>query len=247
MQKHSDTSTGGIMKDPGHANLSHAECRRLLKLVDVEDLKKRLLATRQDCMPYADVIKLLQKMQIGATNAEAAAILQMLDVTGVVLILRSIVFFRPDKVSILRVAELIARALPLSVAEQIDPRREELQKLEKEKMEIDNTAQKQVRRMLWAGFGALSLQSLLFFRLTFWDLSWDVMEPITFFVTSSAVLAGLLFFIFTRREPSYQDLMHTLFSMKQEKLIKKSKFDAERLKQLQMMHCCWSSSPHEHH
>ncbi|KAI5072458.1 hypothetical protein GOP47_0012564 [Adiantum capillus-veneris] len=245
MQKrHTGTYSSGPTKgihDSGRANLSVEERQRMLKLVDLEDLKKRLRSTGQDCMPYVDALKLLQEIGIGATNAEADAMLQRLDSTGVILILRNMVFVRPDKV-----AELIASALPLSLAGDNDPRREELWKLEKEKEEIDKAAQKQVRRMLWTGFGVLSLQSLIFFRLTFWDLSWDVMEPITFFVTSSAVLAGLLFFIFTRREPSYQDLTHMLFSIKQEKLMKKNKFDAERLKQLQIMHCCLPP-PHDHH
>lgn len=121
----------------------------------------------------------------------------------------------------------------MSLIPEGDPRRKELEQLEKEKEEIDRIAHRKARNVIWGVFGGLTLQSILFFRLTFWDLSWDVMEPITFFVTSTGLIGGLVFFIFTHREPSYQDFMHTMFSNKQRKLMSKRKFDIERFKELQ--------------
>ena len=35
-----------------------------------------------------------------------------------------------------------------------------------------------VRAILWAGLAGFMLQWALFLRLTFWELSWDVMEPV---------------------------------------------------------------------
>lgn len=139
--------------------------------------------------------------------------------------------------------------MPLPLAVQEDPRNREYAQLLKEKDEIDQIAHKQVRSMLWGALGALSVQSMLFFRLTFWELSWDVMEPICFFVTSSSLLAGFFFFVITKRDPSYHDFMDTLFSSKQRKLIKKKKFDVKRFQELQVLCCLPSShnsSNHQH-
>ena len=133
----------------------------------------------------------------------------------------------------MQLAGLLANALPISSIPEYDPRRKEFELLEKEKEEIDKIAHKKARHVIWGVFGGLTFQSLLFFRLTFWDLSWDVMEPITFFVTSAGLIGGLMFFIFTHREPSYQDFMHTMFSNKQKKLMTKRNFNLERFKELQ--------------
>ncbi|KAH7352888.1 hypothetical protein KP509_19G069100 [Ceratopteris richardii] len=198
-------------------NLSEEERRRLLSLVDTEDLRKRLL------------------------NAEASAVLHRLNSSGVILLLRNIVFVRPDKV-----AQLMESVLPLTLRGEHDEQTAELRRLEHEKARIDEEAHRKVRRLLWISFGALSLQSILFFRLTFWDLSWDVMEPITFFVSSTAVLAGLLFFIYTRREPSYVDFLQSLYHIAERGIIKKRNFDLSRLEHLQRLRFCGPPPPSQH-
>ncbi|KAI5082782.1 hypothetical protein GOP47_0002525 [Adiantum capillus-veneris] len=168
------------------------------------------------------------------SNAETRKLLKLIKVRLLQMprLKRHRAFLEPDKV-----AELLAKTMPFHLASENDPRIEELAQLQKEKEEIDRTAQKQVRKMLWGALGGFTLQSAIFFRLTFWDLSWDVMEPITFFVTSSSLLAGFFFFVLTHRDPSYHDLMNTLLSNKQQKLMKKKHFNVERFKQLQVQ-CC---------
>ncbi|MCO5601432.1 hypothetical protein L7F22_055553 [Adiantum nelumboides] len=221
--------------------LSHAETRKLLKLVKVDDFKKLLLGTGNHCMPVDEVLKLCKKAGAATTDAEAEEVTRNLDEAGVILLFRNRVFLEPDKV-----AELLAKTMPFHLASEDDPRVEELAQLQKEKEEIDRLAHRQVRNMLWGALGAFTLQSVVFFRLTFWDLSWDVMEPITFFVTSSSLLAGFFFFVLTHRDPSYQDLMKTLLSNKQEKLMKKRHFNVERLKELQVQ-CCVPSHENQMH
>lgn len=128
------------------------------------------------------------------------------------------------------------RAVPLSPISEDDPRREELQQLQKKKEELDALAHKQVRRILWSGLGFLIIQVSLFFRLTFWEFSWDVMEPIAFFATTAGLLAGYAYFLFTSRDPTYQDLMMRLFLSRQRKLFKKHQFNMDRYNELQK-HC----------
>lgn len=128
---------------------------------------------------------------------------------------------------------MIRRAVPLALTSENDPVREELKKLQEEKEEIDVLAHKQVRRILWFGLGFGVTTVGMFFRLTFWEFSWDVMEPIAFFTTTTGLVVGYAYFLVTSRDPTYQDLLKRLFLSRQRKLCKKHKFDIERFKELQ--------------
>lgn len=131
-----------------------------------------------------------------------------------------------------QVVELVRRSVPLALTPEDDPRREELQRLQERKEEIDRQAHRQVRLILWSGLGVAIMQVGLFFRLTFWEFSWDVMEPIAFFTTASGLVIGYAYFMITSKDPTYQDLMKTLFLSRQRKLIKKYQFDLNRFKEL---------------
>lgn len=132
-----------------------------------------------------------------------------------------------------QVVDLVRRAMPLALLPDDDPRMDELKKLQERKAELDVMAHKQVRNILWGGLGFSMLQVGLFFRLTFWEFSWDVMEPIAFFTTTTGVVLGYAYFLFTSRDPTYQDLMKRLFLRRQKKLIKKHSFDIARFMELQ--------------
>lgn len=129
---------------------------------------------------------------------------------------------------------MVRRAMPVALLpNDDDPRLDELKKLQEKKDKLDTMAHKQVRHILWGGLGFSLLQVGLFFRLTFWEFSWDVMEPITFFTTTTGVIIGYAYFLFTSRDPSYQDMMKRLFLRRQKKLIQKHSFDIGRFSELQ--------------
>ncbi|GER54604.1 hypothetical protein STAS_32204, partial [Striga asiatica] len=205
---------GGGDRGDGQNAMTHAEAKRLMRLVNVEELKEKLGVERKEVIPYAELLKACEG--IGAANSadEAAAFARVLDEAGVVLLFRDRVYLHPDKKT---------RA------------KDELRKLEEKKEEIDMLAHKQVRRILWAGLGLAMVQVGLFFRLTFWELSWDVMEPIAFFTTTSSIVLGYAYFLFTSRDPSYQDLLKRLFLSRHRKLVKKYNFDIKRFVELQRM------------
>lgn len=129
--------------------------------------------------------------------------------------------------------DLVKLAMPIALTPEDDPMREELRILQEKKEQIDVQAHKQVRRILWGGLGISILQLALFFRLTFWEFSWDVMEPIAFFTTTTGLILGYGYFLMTSRDPSYQDLMKRLFLSRQRKLFLKRNFDVHRFKELQ--------------
>ncbi|KAJ6859576.1 calcium uniporter protein 6 [Populus alba x Populus x berolinensis] len=206
-----------------------AEARRLMRLVNVEALKMKLGLETKEIIPYSDLLEACQSMGIARSYDEAVTFARVLDDAGVVFLFGDKVYLHPDKV-----VYLIRRAVPLALTPEDDPAREELKILQGKKEEIDVLAHKQVRRILYSGLCLALLQVGLFFRLTFWEFSWDVMEPIAFFGTAGSIVIGYAYFLITARDPTYQDLMKRLFLSRQRKLFKKLNFDVERFKELQL-------------
>ncbi|KAK3039852.1 hypothetical protein RJ639_028245 [Escallonia herrerae] len=219
---------GGGVGEEGGDTISFGEAKKLMRLVNVEALKLKLGTEGKEVIGYSELIEACKSMGVAKSTDEAAAFARVLDEAGVVLLFRDKVYLHPDKV-----VDLVRKAVPLALTPEDDPRREELKKLQEKKEEIDMLAHKQVRRILWTGLGLSLVQVGLFFRLTFWEFSWDVMEPITFFTTTTGIVIGYAYFLFTSRDPSYQDLMKRLFLSRQRKLIKKHNFDLDRFTELQ--------------
>lgn len=137
-----------------------------------------------------------------------------------------------SKLCLLQVAKAIQELIPVPEAKLNDPRRKELEDMENQKTEIGKKAESLVRKELWGGLGFLVLQTAGFMRLTFWELSWDVMEPICFYVTSAYFMAGYAFFLRTSIEPSFEGFYRSRLIAKQKKLTKLHNFDIERYNQL---------------
>lgn len=135
-----------------------------------------------------------------------------------------------------QVAKVLGGLIPLQgTANLHDPRRRELEELEKQKALIDTKADSLVRRELWGGLAYLVLQTAAFMRLTFWELSWDVMEPICFYVTSIYFMGCYAFFLRTSKEPSFEGFYQSRFHAKQKKLMKVHKFDIHKYNELRTM------------
>ncbi|KNA09618.1 hypothetical protein SOVF_152080 [Spinacia oleracea] len=198
-----------------------------MRLVNVEALKNKLGEQGKEVIGYSELLKTCESMGVVRSVDEAAAFAKVLDDAGVVLLFRDKVYLHPDKV-----VELVRSSVPLALTPEDDPRRAELQRLQERKEEIDRQAHRQVRLILWSGLGVAVMQVGLFFRLTFWEFSWDVMEPIAFFTTATGLVIGYGYFMITSKDPTYQDLMKTLFLSRQRKLFKKYQFDVDRFKEL---------------
>jgi len=84
-------------RDGGEEDVTAAEARRLMRLANVEALKRRL--GDGEVIPYADLLRACQDSGAARTRAEAAALAGALDEAGVVLLFRDRVYLRPDKVS----------------------------------------------------------------------------------------------------------------------------------------------------
>ncbi|XP_030513388.1 calcium uniporter protein 3, mitochondrial [Rhodamnia argentea] len=213
--------------------LTVEDARKLMKVAQVEMVKSRLREVGETWVSYPELVRICG--EACADPDEGLRLARTLDETGNVVVLGKMVLLRPELVR-KAIEGLMQPPLPT-------PRCEELEELEKQKAEIDREAKSLARRELWLGLGYLVVQTAGFMRLTFWELTWDVMEPICFYLTSGYFMLGYAFFLRTSREPSFEGFFQSRFAAKQEKLMRARGFDARRYDELLKAYRTSSPSP----
>jgi hypothetical protein len=89
------------------------------------------------------------------------------------------------------------------------------------------------RRIMWGGAMAFAgTQLAVISRLTYFDLDWDVMEPVTYFLGTGTALLFYGWMLYYRTEHSYVDCDTRLINRKVQKLLKKNQFDFQKYRQL---------------
>lgn len=74
----------------------------------------------------------------------------------------------------------------------------------------------------------MSVQTIVVTRLTFWDLSWDVMEPICYINSFALSALGVYWFAFTKVDPAYNNVMSHLRRSRFAKFARKYQLDMTR-------------------
>ncbi|CAH1793900.1 unnamed protein product [Owenia fusiformis] len=74
----------------------------------------------------------------------------------------------------------------------------EIEPLEKSKLNLELYSKKRVNRLAWMGLGMMGIQFGLFARLTWWEYSWDIMEPVTYFATYATSMAMFAYYCVTK-------------------------------------------------
>ncbi|XP_053674533.1 calcium uniporter protein, mitochondrial, partial [Anopheles nili] len=90
---------------------------------------------------------------------------------------------------------------------------EKLGPLEVKKTELDLKAARKTNALTWVGLGLMSVQFGVLARLTWWEYSWDIMEPVTYFVTYGTAMAAYAYFVLTKQEymlPDVKDRQHLI-------------------------------------
>uniref|UniRef100_A0A0E0CXK4 Calcium uniporter protein C-terminal domain-containing protein n=1 Tax=Oryza meridionalis TaxID=40149 RepID=A0A0E0CXK4_9ORYZ len=212
------------------------EARKVARAAEMEVARARLRSNAQSVVSGSEFAALCVDIAGGAEGGRRLA--RALDDSGVVIVLGDAVFLRPDMI-----AKAIGNMIPATAhatraaASVVEVRKkreeeEELRAMGEEKAGIDAAAAAQVRRELWCGLGLLAAQTLGFMRLTFWELSWDVMEPVCFYVTSLYFMSGYAFFMRTSTEPSFEGFYRSRLASRQRRLMRARRFDVARYEAL---------------
>ncbi|KGN62066.1 calcium uniporter protein 2, mitochondrial [Cucumis sativus] len=217
--------------------LTVEDARKLLRVTRMEMVKRDLREIQKSWVPYSEFVRVC--CQGCDDSDQGLEIAQMLDESGTVIVLGNVVYLRPEQVT-----KAIEGLIPLPSVIPNDAIRKEFEAMEIQKAAIDKRAETLTRRELWCGLGFLVAQTAAFMRLTFWELTWDVMEPICFYVTSGYFIAGYTFFLKTSKEPSFEGFFQSRFSTKQKRLMKLQNFDIARYNKLRRA-CFPNSSAQE--
>ncbi|XP_060571463.1 calcium uniporter protein, mitochondrial-like [Ruditapes philippinarum] len=85
---------------------------------------------------------------------------------------------------------------------------------------------------MYVGSTLMGLQFGFFARLTWWEYSWDVMEPVTYFATYAAIIGMYAYYTVCAQEYNYVDAWDREFINKFYKLARKEGFDIEEYNRL---------------
>ncbi|XP_044750945.1 calcium uniporter protein, mitochondrial isoform X1 [Coccinella septempunctata] len=119
------------------------------------------------------------------------------------------------------------------IVREIENVKQELLPFENQIRDLEVIAEKRGNWLSWAGLGFMSVQFGILARLTWWEYSWDIMEPVTYFVTYGTAMAMYSYYVLTKEEyilPSVTDRQKLLVLHNK---AKKMGLDLQRYNQLQ--------------
>ncbi|KAM4604023.1 calcium uniporter regulatory subunit MCUb, mitochondrial-like [Polymixia lowei] len=116
--------------------------------------------------------------------------------------------------------------------ERLDRLKQELSPLEKMKAQLSRKAEFQSSRAVWAGLAMLSVQGGALAWLTWWVYSWDVMEPVTYFITYATSIGVFSYYVLTKQDYVYPDAKDRQFLHYFYKGAKKKHFNVDKYNEL---------------
>lgn len=67
------------------------------------------------------------------------------------------------------------------------------------KEELSKKAERRTTWVAWGGMAYMATQFGILARLTWWEYSWDIMEPVTYFITYGTAMVMYAYFLLTRQ------------------------------------------------
>jgi len=115
---------------------------------------------------------------------------------------------------------------------ELEELRDDIAPLEEQKSIMSAQAEKRTNHLTWLGLGAMSVQFGILARLTWWEYSWDIMEPVTYFVTYGTAVICYAYFVLTKQEYLYPDARDRQYLLSFHKKAKKHDWDVNKYNQL---------------
>jgi len=110
--------------------------------------------------------------------------------------------------------------------------RTEVSPLEKIKTELEQKAVKRVQVLTWLGLGLMGVQFGFLARLTWWEYSWDIMEPVTYFVGYASLMAMFAYYVVTKQEYTFPEVRDREYLLTMHREANKKRLDLERYNKL---------------
>nr|XP_020484301.1 calcium uniporter protein, mitochondrial-like [Labrus bergylta] len=116
--------------------------------------------------------------------------------------------------------------------ERLDNLKQELSPMEKVKAQLSRSAEFHSSRVVWTGLAVLSVQGGALAWLTWWVYSWDVMEPVTYFITYGTSMGAFAYYVLTKQDYIYTEVKDRKFLQYFYKGASKNKFNVNKYNEL---------------
>ncbi|KAL5282331.1 MCU.2 family protein [Megaselia abdita] len=114
------------------------------------------------------------------------------------------------------------------LTQRLEHLKQELYPLEEKRVELGKQALRKTNLKTWLGLGLMSVQFGVLARLTWWEYSWDIMEPVTYFVTYGTAMAAYAYFCMTKQEYNFPDVTDRQYLLSIHKRAKQKSFDIDQ-------------------
>lgn len=116
--------------------------------------------------------------------------------------------------------------------QQLEGLKSELAPLEKIRKDLEVKASRRTVNLAWVGLGLMGVQFGVLARLTWWDYSWDIMEPVTYFITYGTTIAMYAYFVITKEEYNFPEVKDRQYLLGFYRNAKKQKLDVQRYNEI---------------
>ncbi|KAL6769429.1 hypothetical protein ACKKBG_A30975 [Auxenochlorella protothecoides x Auxenochlorella symbiontica] len=194
----------------------------------LRDLKQ--LQRHQKVMSFSELVQGYMK-STGVTDAdEASRNCAALSTAGLILKHGDLVYLEPGEVALAVLGALPQQ--PQLLRAKLEETRRELAVLEDRRRHIERSVARKHHLARWGGLAFLTLPWAILFRLTYWELSWDVVEPIGFFLTGLTTILSYLWYMHHRAEFTWSEMHQRMISGWEQQAFKRANFDVARYEQL---------------
>lgn len=200
-------------------------------------VRTALLALKRVSVSKEEYLKVTEAFGVGPEDAEK--LLQSLHGAGVVLYLPNASDMSLKNQVVLRtggLASAFAKELDLSVEKNLEAEiaemQEELEPLEPLLNRVDRSSRVYANLVVWSGLSVLISQFFVFAYLTWGSLSWDIMEPVTYFFGQFNIILGYIYFLMLKKDHTYEEMWTSMMSRRRSKLLTKMGLDPERVMNL---------------
>lgn len=111
---------------------------------------------------------------------------------------------------------------------QLQQAQAELQPLEEKVTQMNQKIRLNNNGFVWLGLGAMCVQFGVLSRLTWCEYSWDIIEPVTYFIGYGTLMGMFAYYIITRQEYVYPDARDRQFLLSLYRQARKQGVDLER-------------------
>lgn len=116
--------------------------------------------------------------------------------------------------------------------EKLETIQTKLSPLEDLRCQLEAKSKKRTNYLAWTGLGLMGFQFGLLARLTWFEYSWDIMEPVTYFVTYGTSMAMFAYYVLTKQEYNFGEIREREHLITMHRGAKSTNFDLIKYNQL---------------